>query len=67
MRTILRFQSQLLPRRSYKPARDRQVLLKVAFKPSQRIVVPVAGGVTEDDQSFGLVSSDIPPRVAEAD
>lgn len=67
MRTILRFQSQLLPRRSYKPARDRQIALKVAFKASQRVIVPVAGAATESGQSFDLVSSDFFPRVAEAD
>jgi hypothetical protein len=37
MKTILRFQSQLLNRRSYKPGRR----VRVAFRPSPRLVVPM--------------------------
>lgn len=37
MKTILRFQSQLLNRRSYKPGRR----VRVAFRPSPRRVLPM--------------------------
>ncbi len=37
MKTILRFQSQLLYRRSYKPGRR----VRVAFRPSPRLVLPL--------------------------
>lgn len=37
MKTTLRFQSQLLNRRSYKPGRR----VRVAFRPSPRLVVPL--------------------------
>ncbi len=38
MKTVIRYQSQLLPRRSYKPGRK----LRITFRPSPRGVVPVA-------------------------
>jgi hypothetical protein len=37
MKTILRFQSQLLNRRSYKPGRR----VRVAFRPTPRLVLPM--------------------------
>ena len=37
MKTILRFQSQLLNRRSYKPGRR----VRVSFRPSPRLVLPL--------------------------
>lgn len=37
MKAILRFQSQLLNRRSYKPGRR----VRVAFRPSPRLVLPL--------------------------
>lgn len=37
MKTILRFQSQLLNRRSYKPGRR----VRVTFRPSPRLVLPL--------------------------
>lgn len=37
MKTILRFQSQLLNRRSFKPGRR----VRVAFRPSPRLVLPM--------------------------
>jgi hypothetical protein len=37
MKTILRFQSQLLNRRSYKPGRR----VRVAFRPTPRLVLPL--------------------------
>lgn len=46
MKTILRFQSQLLNRRSYKPGRR----VRVAFRPSPRLVPPMT------------VATPVPPR-----
>ncbi len=37
MKTILRFQSQLLNRRSYKPGRR----VRVSFRPSPRLALPL--------------------------
>ena len=37
MKTIVRYQSQLLPRRSYKPGRK----VRITFRPSPRAAVPL--------------------------
>ena len=41
MKTPVRFQSRLLTRRSYKPARASRRSLGITFRPTQSIVVPV--------------------------
>lgn len=46
MRTPLRFQSQLLPRRSYKPLRGSKRGLRIAFRPGRRFAPPVSDPCT---------------------
>jgi len=41
MKTIIRFQSRLLVRRSYKPARSGRRNLGVTFRPAPRFVVRI--------------------------
>ena len=42
MKTPIRFQSRLLIRRSYKPARAQWRALNISFRPTPRFVVPVS-------------------------
>ena len=41
MKTPVRFQSRLLTRRSYKPARASRRTIGITFRPTQSVVVPV--------------------------
>jgi hypothetical protein len=43
MKTVIRYQSQLLPRRSYKPGRK----VRITFRPSPRATVPLLAIVKE--------------------
>ena len=53
MKSVRRYQSQLLPRRSYKPAR-RARAVKFSFHPSPRLAVPL---VLADAKRGVLVAS----------
>ena len=48
VKTPLRFQSQLLLRRSYKPARIRRRTLGITFQPTRPIVVSISNNEIND-------------------